>query len=101
MSEQARRTKTVFDAVKALHDAGTTPFRPGDVTAHVETTVHFVGEGVEPFVEDAPEESRHRQDRNERRTLEYFTTQLSTAPIVESRSVTPDIFRIRGRQSEP
>ena len=35
MSEQARRTKTVFDAVTALHDAGSTTFRPGDVTAHL------------------------------------------------------------------
>lgn len=35
MSEQARRTKTVFDAVAALHDAGSTTFRPGDVTAHL------------------------------------------------------------------
>ena len=35
MSEQARRTKTVFDAVTALKDAGNTAFRPGDVTAHL------------------------------------------------------------------
>ena len=35
VSEQARRTKTVFDAVTALHDAGSTAFRPGDVTAHL------------------------------------------------------------------
>ena len=35
MSEQARRTKTVFDAVTALRDAGDTAFRPGDVTAHL------------------------------------------------------------------
>ena len=35
MSEQARRTKTVFDAVTALRDAGRSAFRPGDVTAHL------------------------------------------------------------------
>ena len=35
MSEQARRTKTVFDAVTALKSAGNTAFRPGDVTAHL------------------------------------------------------------------
>ncbi len=35
VSEQARRTKTVFDAVAALHDTGSTAFRPGDVTAHL------------------------------------------------------------------
>ena len=35
MSEQARRTKTVFDAVTALHNVGRTAFRPGDVTAHL------------------------------------------------------------------
>ena len=35
MSEQARRTKTVFDAVSALKAAGTSSFRPGDVTAHL------------------------------------------------------------------
>ena len=35
MSEQARRTKTVFDAVTALKAAGCTLFRPGDVTAHL------------------------------------------------------------------
>ena len=35
MSERARRTKTVFDAVAALRDAGAIPFRPGDVTAHL------------------------------------------------------------------
>lgn len=35
MSERARRTKTVFDAVAALGQAGNTSFRPGDVTAHL------------------------------------------------------------------
>ena len=35
MSEQARRTKTVFDAVTALRDGGSEVFRPGDVTAHL------------------------------------------------------------------
>lgn len=35
MSERARRTKTVFDAVAALQDAGRASFRPGDVTAHL------------------------------------------------------------------
>lgn len=35
MSEQARRTKAVFDAVTALKAAGSTWFRPGDVTAHL------------------------------------------------------------------
>ena len=35
MSEQARRTKTVFDALTALQEAGETAFRPGDVTAHL------------------------------------------------------------------
>ncbi len=35
MSEQARRTKTVFDAVTALEDANSPGFRPGDVTAHL------------------------------------------------------------------
>ena len=35
MSEQARRTKTVFDAVTALKAQGSTAFRPGDVTAHL------------------------------------------------------------------
>ncbi|MYD97993.1 MAG: hypothetical protein F4X98_11490 [Gammaproteobacteria bacterium] len=35
MSEQARRTKTVFDAVAALGQAGTESFRPGDVTTHL------------------------------------------------------------------
>ncbi|MCY3837760.1 MAG: hypothetical protein OXH09_03770 [Gammaproteobacteria bacterium] len=35
MSEQARRTKTVFDAVTALKAGGSTAFRPGDVTAHL------------------------------------------------------------------
>lgn len=37
MSERARRTRTVFDAVKALHEAGTTTFRPGDVTERLRT----------------------------------------------------------------
>ena len=35
MSEQVRRTKTLFDAVTALKAAGFTLFRPGDVTAHL------------------------------------------------------------------
>ena len=35
MSEQARRTKTVFDAVTALKAGGSTVFRPGDVTDHL------------------------------------------------------------------
>lgn len=35
LSEAARRTKIVFDAVQALHDAGDNPFRPGDVTARL------------------------------------------------------------------
>ena len=35
VSEEARRTKTVFDAVTALQEAGSTTFRPGDVTAHL------------------------------------------------------------------
>jgi len=35
VSEQARRTKTVFDAAIALRDAGFVMFRPGDVTAHL------------------------------------------------------------------
>ena len=35
MSEQARRTKTVYDAVTALKEAGNTAFRPGDVTAYL------------------------------------------------------------------
>ncbi|MDE0421595.1 MAG: hypothetical protein OXK76_12015 [Gammaproteobacteria bacterium] len=35
MSEQARRTKTVYDAVTALQEAGNPAFRPGDVTAHL------------------------------------------------------------------
>ena len=35
MSERARRTKTVFDAAKALADAGKDGFRPGDVAAHL------------------------------------------------------------------
>ena len=35
MSEQARRTKTVFDALTAVLEAGETAFRPGDVTAHL------------------------------------------------------------------
>ena len=35
MSEQARRTRTVFDAVTALRNAGSTAFRPGDVTSHL------------------------------------------------------------------
>lgn len=43
MSEQARRTKTVFDAVTALHDAGSTPFRPGDVTAHLRASGTPIG----------------------------------------------------------
>ena len=38
MSEQARRTRTVFDAVTALRDAGSATFRPGDVTAHLRAT---------------------------------------------------------------
>ena len=43
MSEQARRTKTVFDAVSALQSVGATPFRPGDVTAHLRANVEPVG----------------------------------------------------------
>ena len=43
VSEQARRTKTVFDAVAALHDAGCTPFRPGDVTAHLRANDSPIG----------------------------------------------------------
>lgn len=43
MSEQARRTKTVFDAVAALHDAGNTAFRPGDVTAHLRASGAPIG----------------------------------------------------------
>ena len=35
LSEAARRTKIVFDAVMALHDAGDNPFRPGDVVARL------------------------------------------------------------------
>lgn len=35
MSESARRTKIVFDAVMALHDCGANPFRPGDVVARL------------------------------------------------------------------
>lgn len=35
MSEQVRRTKTLFDALRALKAAGLTLFRPGDVTAHL------------------------------------------------------------------
>ena len=38
MSEQARRTKTVFDAVAALQNARGKPFRPRDVTAHIRAT---------------------------------------------------------------
>ena len=43
MSEQARRTKTVYEAVAALENAGGTPFRPGDVTAHLRATGEPVG----------------------------------------------------------
>ena len=43
MSEQARRTKTVFDAVLALEGAGQSSFRPGDVTAHLRATDSPVG----------------------------------------------------------
>lgn len=35
MSERARRTKTVFDAVVALCDGGAECFRPGDVTGYL------------------------------------------------------------------
>ena len=35
MSDSARRSKIVFDAVRALHDAGANPFRPGDVAARL------------------------------------------------------------------
>jgi len=35
LSERARRTKTVFDAVAALGQAGIESFGPGDVTAHL------------------------------------------------------------------
>jgi len=43
VSEQARRTKTVFDAVTALHDAGNSSFRPGDVTAHLRASGAPIG----------------------------------------------------------
>ena len=43
MSEQARRTKTVFDAVAALQNVGSKPFRPGDVTAHLRAMGEPVG----------------------------------------------------------
>ena len=35
LSERARRTKTVFDAAKALVEAGSDGFRPGDVASHL------------------------------------------------------------------
>ena len=35
MSERARRTKTVFDAVVALRDSGAECFRPGDVAGYL------------------------------------------------------------------
>lgn len=35
LSERARRTKTVFDAVVALRDGGAECFRPGDVTGYL------------------------------------------------------------------
>ena len=35
MSERARRTKVVFDALAALQRAGRASVRPGDVTAHL------------------------------------------------------------------
>lgn len=43
MSERARRTKTVFDAVAALREAGKETFRPGDVTAHLRAEDHGFG----------------------------------------------------------
>lgn len=43
VSEQARRTKTVYDAVTALKEAGNTAFRPGDVTAHLRASGAAVG----------------------------------------------------------
>ena len=43
MSEQARRTKTVFDAVAALRNAGSAAFRPGDVTAHLRASGTPIG----------------------------------------------------------
>ncbi len=43
VSEQARRTKTVFDAVTALRDAGNVAFRPGDVTAHLRASNAPIG----------------------------------------------------------
>ena len=42
LSERARRTKTVFDAVVALREGGVDCFRPGDVTGYLR------GEGT-PF----------------------------------------------------
>lgn len=38
MSERARRTKIVFDAVQALHEDGCTTFRPGDIAERLRTT---------------------------------------------------------------
>lgn len=35
LSERARRTKTVFDAVVALRDGGAECFRPGDVAGYL------------------------------------------------------------------
>lgn len=35
LSERARRTKTVFDAVVALREGGVASFRPGDVAGHL------------------------------------------------------------------
>ena len=35
MSERARRTKTVFDAVVALREGGAASFRPGDVAGYL------------------------------------------------------------------
>ena len=43
MSEQARRTKTVFDAALALHNAGAARFRPGDVTEHLRASGMPIG----------------------------------------------------------
>lgn len=43
VSEQARRTKTVYDAVSALNEAGKPAFRPGDVTAHLRESDSPIG----------------------------------------------------------
>ena len=43
MTEKARRTKTVYDAALALCEAGSSSFRPGDVTAQLRATGSPVG----------------------------------------------------------